>query len=91
VHLLAAAGVGAGYVTNVLLANGSTVPAHYLWHLWSLAEEEQFYLLWPPILLLALRRRIPVHLLAGSLAVLVCAVGVERLALLASGVPDRRI
>ncbi len=32
-------------------------PASPVQHLWSLAVEEQFYLLWPAVLLLALRRR----------------------------------
>lgn len=36
-------------------------------HAWSLAIEEQFYLLWPPTLLLALRRRISREALAGLL------------------------
>lgn len=40
--------------------------AHYLSHCWSLAVEEQFYLLWPLLLIVVLRRRIDlVRVLAG--------------------------
>ena len=60
------------YSSNFFLAAG-----HQLWvftPLWSLAQEEQFYLLWPPILILVLRRgvterRLMVVLLAATVAV----------------------
>jgi peptidoglycan/LPS O-acetylase OafA/YrhL len=48
--------VAVSYTANLALANGSTMPGE-LRHLWSLAQEEQFYLLWPPVLLLAIRYR----------------------------------
>jgi peptidoglycan/LPS O-acetylase OafA/YrhL len=35
-------------------------------HLWTLATEEQFYLLWPALLALAFRRRLVLVLLAGA-------------------------
>jgi len=36
-------------------------PIHYLSHTWSLALQEQFYLLWPIVLLMARQRRIPLQ------------------------------
>jgi peptidoglycan/LPS O-acetylase OafA/YrhL len=48
---------GLGYFTNISLAVDPTAMPNELRHLWSLAIEEQFYIVWPPVLFLVLRGR----------------------------------
>jgi peptidoglycan/LPS O-acetylase OafA/YrhL len=56
-------------------------PTHYLAHIWSLALQEQFYLIWPTVLLVCWRRGIPLQkaiigmvLLVWAYRVLACLV-----------------
>jgi peptidoglycan/LPS O-acetylase OafA/YrhL len=64
--------VGAFYMTNIAIATGHPSLVTGLGRLWSLAQEEQFYLLWPWLLLLfAKSRRLVVWIFALSLALAV--------------------
>jgi peptidoglycan/LPS O-acetylase OafA/YrhL len=70
---------GAGFISNFALWQESgyfdrAAESKPLLHLWSLGIEEQFYLLWPPLLVWAWRRRIDAlsiaaGIVAGSFAI----------------------
>lgn len=64
---------GLTYTTNLPIAPQG---AGSMYHLWTLATEEQFYLLWPLLLSLAWRRRVVERLLAIGIvvALLGCAL-----------------
>jgi peptidoglycan/LPS O-acetylase OafA/YrhL len=55
------------YAANIWRAAGHELIG-LLTPMWSLAQEEQFYLFWPPLLVLLLRRRVSLHRLAAGLA-----------------------
>jgi peptidoglycan/LPS O-acetylase OafA/YrhL len=67
---------GLGYFSNLVMAGGhpSIFPAS-LTHLWSLAEEEQFYLVWPVVLYAAIRfgAKVALWIALGGVAVSVAA------------------
>jgi peptidoglycan/LPS O-acetylase OafA/YrhL len=56
------------WLSQFVIRNPTPLP---LYHLWSLAVEEQFYLLWPALLLLARTRRSAIHLCLWSFAIAV--------------------
>jgi peptidoglycan/LPS O-acetylase OafA/YrhL len=72
---LSSVGFSAVFGANVAAGYGQL--SRPLLHLWSLSMQEQFYALWPFMLLLLLRRRIPPRVIAAALglvAVLVAAI-----------------
>jgi peptidoglycan/LPS O-acetylase OafA/YrhL len=68
------------YVSNWFLAVG-VLSLGLLDHTWSLAIEEQFYLIWPPLLLLCLRRSWSLRRLLFLAAALACASAILRVVL----------
>jgi peptidoglycan/LPS O-acetylase OafA/YrhL len=84
--------LGLFYVSNIARAWFSPdpmVPA--LGHLWSLATEEQFYLLWPIALVVLLRNGARERTILKVLALLAALVAVHRLELTIAGRSDNRL
>jgi peptidoglycan/LPS O-acetylase OafA/YrhL len=83
---------GGLYAANFVIASGS----HFLdgtpfVPYWSLAEEEQFYLLWPLVLVLLLQRRVRESRVAWALALLVIALVAYRSGLALAGASATRL
>jgi peptidoglycan/LPS O-acetylase OafA/YrhL len=81
--------VSASYVANVY-ASAHELPEG-LRHLWSLATEEQFYVIWPMLLLVALRRQISTSALMRSLAALTALILLYRAVLTIHGASMPRL
>lgn len=81
---------GLTYTSNIATLVGANTMPWSLGHLWSLAQEEQFYLVWPPLLLLLLARARPA-LLPKALGLLIVAVMIEKFALVMLGSGIQRI
>jgi peptidoglycan/LPS O-acetylase OafA/YrhL len=87
---LVAAGLGITYVANIA-QTGGLFEAEELRPLWSLATEEQFYLLWPPLLAIALVLRASYRVLCAILVGLALVSVVWRVALLVDGASFDRL
>ncbi|HEU5094866.1 MAG TPA: acyltransferase [Reyranella sp.] len=66
---IAAALSAATYMTNFVVGIGHIHTGPFL-HTWSLAQEEQFYLAWPLVLLLCLKKRVPLAFASMGLVLL---------------------
>ena len=85
-------GVGGAltYTSNIITAADPRAMPAALIHLWSLAAEEQFYIVWPPLLILLIRRG-GLRLLGRALGVLLAVAILYRLQLSLRGASLERI
>jgi peptidoglycan/LPS O-acetylase OafA/YrhL len=90
IRILTAAAAAIFYVSNLMWAFGHPGGIQAaIGPLWSLAQEEQFYLLWPPLLILLLRRR--ARGIGWALLALALALTVNRIVLSFVGMPWHRV
>jgi peptidoglycan/LPS O-acetylase OafA/YrhL len=87
---VAASVAGLLYISNVLIAAAPQWPDG-MRHLWSLAAEEQFYLLWPPLLIAGLARFRSLRGAAVAVAAAILAIWAWRLGLTLRGAPQGRL
>lgn len=81
-------GIVLAYVTNWFQLGGSDAVLPTMSHLWSLAIEEQFYIVWPVVLMAVLKRGVSPRRLAALLAVVVVMVGVWKAVVFSSAPMD---
>jgi peptidoglycan/LPS O-acetylase OafA/YrhL len=87
-----ALGLSGFYTANFVAAFHRSALSHLpIGQLWSLAEEEQFYLLWPLWLAALLRRGLGRRGVMAVLWILIVAVVVERIALTVAHAPSDRL
>lgn len=87
---VAGATYSALYIANFVQAFGHPLPPGLL-HTWSLAIEEQFYVVWPLALLLMLRLRASWRAITVALGVAIAFVVIHRLHLQLAGASPARI
>ena len=88
---LAGVGYGFTYLSNWAQAYGLAFPEQEIGFLWTLAIEEQFYLLWPGLLLLAVHfGRLSARRLIVAILCVVAAAWVWRVLLVDAGVEGPR-
>ena len=80
---------GLGYFTNIAMGFEDNAIPFELRHLWSLAIEEHFYIVWPPVLFLVLRGR--KRLALGVLGVAIVLSVVQQIRLVEDGAISQRI
>jgi peptidoglycan/LPS O-acetylase OafA/YrhL len=88
---LEAAGLSLAYSVNIVQAFDSRLDAQGGQHLWSLAQEEQFYALWPTALLLLLLVRCRPGALIAGLAVVFASLWAWRIGLIVGDASYERV
>jgi peptidoglycan/LPS O-acetylase OafA/YrhL len=88
---LQGAGFAITYSANWVMAFNRPFPEWEIGHLWSLAVEEQFYLLWPAFLLLLLKSGLGLRGLTWTVLGMILAVVAWRTFLDLHGVDDSRL